>query len=96
MIHARQQAQENQTAQPRAPGNVARSEPEIDSILAESFPASDPPAWTPGRDVQPGWKAGAREKEPANLTRPVMGGRAIKWGNGAAGGWSDRQRPLVV
>lgn len=29
------------------------SETMIDSILADSFPASDPPSWTLGRENQP-------------------------------------------
>ena len=31
----------------------ALSEAMIDATLADSFPASDPPAWTLGRDSQP-------------------------------------------
>jgi hypothetical protein len=31
----------------------ALSEEMIDAILADSFPASDPPPWTTGRDNQP-------------------------------------------
>ena len=31
----------------------ALSEEMIDRILADSFPASDPPPWTLGREIQP-------------------------------------------
>ena len=31
----------------------ALSEDMIDQILADSFPASDPPPWTGGREIQP-------------------------------------------
>jgi hypothetical protein len=34
------------------PNRAALSEAMIDDILADSFPASDPPPWTLGRDPQ--------------------------------------------
>jgi len=37
------------------------TEAEIDANLADSFPASDPPAWTLGSDHSP-----AADHEPAN------------------------------
>jgi hypothetical protein len=77
------------------------SEAMIDMTLADSFPASDPPSWTLGRDVQPGLSAEvassieAPNNEPAATISPDMGGRVIKRSKGATGGWNDRQHLLV-
>jgi hypothetical protein len=40
----------------------ALSEEMIDAILADSFPASDPPPWTTGRENQP--YAGCADNSP--------------------------------
>ena len=40
------------------PGCASLSEAMIDAILADSFPASDPPPWTTGRDGLPGTERG--------------------------------------
>jgi hypothetical protein len=52
----------------------ALSEEMIDTILADSFPASDPPPWTGGRENQPcsGLVDDSENKEtPVSSARPT-------------------------
>jgi len=46
----------------RAHGKPEPSEAEIDSTLADSFPASDPPSWTRGLEQAPARKDAPEEK----------------------------------
>jgi hypothetical protein len=47
------------------------SEAMIDLTLADSFPASDPPSWTLGLDVQSGLNAEKMKKEQSIGTRSL-------------------------
>ena len=47
---------------------TTRAEEAIDEVLAESFPASDPPPWTLGLDPHSAYVAGA--EEPATMPSP--------------------------
>jgi len=47
---------------------ATRAEEAIDEVLAESFPASDPPPWTLGLDPHSAYVAGA--EEPATPSPP--------------------------
>jgi len=47
------------------------SEALIDMTLADSFPASDPPSWTLGRDVQPGLSSDVGTPIEAPNNEPV-------------------------
>jgi hypothetical protein len=77
------------------------SEAMIDQTLADSFPASDPPAWTLGRDIhlelssEVASSIEAHNNEPATTINPAVGGRVFKWSKGATTGWNDRQHLLV-
>jgi hypothetical protein len=75
------------------------SEEMIDQTLTDSFPASDPPAWTLGRDIQPELSAEVASSIEAHnnetTINPAMGGKVFNRSKGATGGWNDRQHLLV-
>jgi hypothetical protein len=60
---------------PAARGGMAESE--IDDILADSFPASDPPSWTLGTDHRPAGRSqtSPRDGEPDGNSTVEPGGR---------------------
>ena len=77
------------------------SEALIDLTLADSFPASDPPAWTLGREVQLGLSADfaspieAPNNEPATPISSAVERRGIKRSKGAAGERNNRRQLLA-